>query len=108
MPRGGLSTFSYDEAWVASDQGRPLSLSLPFSLDDLTLTGERVGNYFDNLLPDTEPIRKRIQSKYGLAGRDPFDLLAAIGRDCVGAVQLLPVDETPQDVFSIQASTLRD
>lgn len=106
--RGGLSTFSYDEAWVTSAQARPLSLSLPYGLDDLTLTGERVGNYFDNLLPDTDAIRRLIQSKYGLTGRDPFDLLAAIGRDCVGAVQLLPVGETPEDVFSIRASALGD
>jgi serine/threonine-protein kinase HipA len=100
-------TLAYDPAWVESDEGRPLSLSLPFNLDDQTVSGERVGSYFDNLLPDSEPIRRRIQSKFGLAGVDPFELLAAIGRDCVGAVQLLPVGETPEDVFSIQARALR-
>lgn len=100
-------TLAYDPAWVESDEGRPLSLSLPFNLDDQTVTGERVGSYFDNLLPDSEPIRRRIQSKFGLPGVDPFELLAAIGRDCVGAVQLLPVGETPENVFSIQARALR-
>ena len=56
--------FSYDPAWVDAEEGRPLSLSLPINLDGLTLKGDRVGNYFDNLLPDSEPIRRRIQTKF--------------------------------------------
>ncbi|HEU5076235.1 MAG TPA: type II toxin-antitoxin system HipA family toxin [Polyangiaceae bacterium] len=108
IPRNAPMEFAYDEAWVSSPEGRPLSLSLPFTLNALAVTGERVGNYFDNLLPDSEPIRRRIASRYGVAGRDPFDLLAAIGRDCVGAVQLLPVGEVPQDVHTIRTKTLRD
>lgn len=108
IPRSAPMAFTYDEAWVSSPEGRPLSLSLPFTLNALTVTGERVGNYFDNLLPDSEPIRRRIASRYGVAGRDPFDLLAAIGRDCVGAVQLLPLGEEPADVHTIRTKVLRD
>jgi len=33
-------------------------------------------------------------------------VLAAIGRDCVGAVQLLPPDETPADIRKIDAHPL--
>lgn len=106
IPRNAPMALTYDGAWVSSPEGRPLSLSLPFTLDELTVTGERVGNYFDNLLPDSEPIRRRIASRYGVAGRDPFDLLAAIGRDCVGAVQLLPVGEEPEDVSRIRTRIL--
>lgn len=108
IPKNGPMELSYDEAWASSPEGRPLSLSLPFTLDELTVKGERVGNYFDNLLPDSEPIRRRIASRYGTRGRDPFELLAAIGRDCVGAVQLLPVGEKPQDVFQIRTKALSD
>lgn len=100
--------FTYDAGWVASKEGRPISLSLPITLDQLTLTGERVASYFDNLLPESEPIRRRIQSRYSLASRESFDLLAAIGRDCVGALQLMPVDEEPQDVFTIRTTALSD
>lgn len=99
-------SLAYDEAWASSVAGRPLSLSLPFTLDELSVTGERVGNYFDNLLPDSEPIRRRIASRYGVTGRDPFDLLAAIGRDCVGAVQLLPVGVEPEDIARIRTRAL--
>ncbi len=100
--------FSYAPTFVASEEGRPLSLSLPINLDGQNVTGEKVGFYFDNLLPDSDPIRRRIQSKYGLRTIEAFDLLAAIGRDCVGAVQLLPEDEQPKDVFSIQAAPLKE
>lgn len=103
----GQVTFTYAEAWVQSKEARPLSLSLPINLDNRTVAGAAVTNYFDNLLPDSEPIRRRIQARYG-TGSDPFELLAAVGRDCVGAVQLLPVDERPQDVFAIQASPLSE
>jgi serine/threonine-protein kinase HipA len=57
-----------------------------------------VRDYFDNLLPDSEPIRKRVASHYKLPSIDAFDLLQEIGRDCVGAVQLLEEDEAPIDV----------
>jgi len=106
IPRNAPMSLTYDEAWASSEVGRPLSLSLPFTLDELSVTGERVANYFDNLLPDSEPIRRRIASRYGVTGRDPFDLLAAIGRDCVGAVQLLPVGEEPEDVTRIRTKAL--
>ena len=106
IPRNAPMSLVYDEAWASSVVGRPLSLSLPFTLDELSVSGERVGNYFDNLLPDSEPIRRRIASRYGVVGRDPFDLLAAIGRDCVGAVQLLPVGERPEDVTRIRTKAL--
>lgn len=99
-------TFTYDAGWASSPRGRPLSLSLPFTLDKLSIVGERVGNYFDNLLPDSEPIRRRIGSQFGLSLRDPFDLLSAIGRDCVGAVQLLPPGEQPASVASIRTQPL--
>lgn len=105
---GGAMEFSYDPAFVMSEEGRPLSLSLPINLDGQPITGEKVGSYFDNLLPDSDAIRRRIQSKYRLGTVDAFDLLAAIGRDCVGAVQLLPEGQRPEDVFSIQASALRE
>src|SRR5690606_6169888 len=44
---------------------------------------------FDNLLPDNPQIRGRIQAKFQVATNQPFDLLASIGRDCVGAIQLV-------------------
>jgi serine/threonine-protein kinase HipA len=108
MPARGQMEFQYDAAWMESEEGRPLSLSLPFSLDSGLIKGRPVETYFDNLLPDADPIRKRLQDRFHIASRDAFDLLAEIGRDCVGAVQLLAPGEQPKDVYAIDAAPLTD
>ena len=87
--RTGTPVLRYDEAWVRAEEGRALSLSLPFSAG-LELRGEAVTNYFENLLPDSADIRRRLRSRFRARSTEAFDLLTAIGRDCVGAVQLLP------------------
>lgn len=102
------SSFQYDPAWVADPAGRALSLSLPFLPQNLPHRGEVVENFFDNLLPDSDAIRRRLRSKFATESTGAFDLLAAIGRDCVGAVQLLPADEAPAGVHTIDAEPLTD
>ena len=108
IPVRGEEEFHYDADWMKSPEGRPLSLSLPFSLDNAPIKGRVVAHYFDNLLPDSESIRRKIQSQFGTDFRTTFDLLAAIGRDCVGAVQLLPLGEQPGDVRTIGAKPLSE
>jgi serine/threonine-protein kinase HipA len=73
---------------------RPLSLSLPITQDP-TIAGPVVANFFDNLLPDDERIRRRVSARFKTGSTDVFELLQAIGRDCVGAVQLLPPEQPP-------------
>ena len=102
----GTSSFQYDPAWTAAADRRRLSLSLDFSPDNTPHKGAVVDDYFDNLLPDSEPIRKRLQSRFGAESQDAFTLLKAIGRDCVGAVQLLPEDEEPVDVEKVKFEEL--
>jgi serine/threonine-protein kinase HipA len=87
----GALQFTYDPIWVQSKASIPLSLSLPLTFD--TYSGDTVVNYFDNLLPDNDGIRKVLAQRMSLNSRESFDLLAAIGRDCVGAVQLVPFEE---------------
>lgn len=109
IPTRGPMELQYDQGWMDSEVGRPLSLSLPFGVDGNTpVRGDRVQNYFDNLLPDSDIIRKRIATKFKTASLEPFDLLKAIGRDCVGAVQLLAEDEEPEGVHRIQGTPLND
>jgi serine/threonine-protein kinase HipA len=99
--------FDYDPGWIASDAGRPLSLSMPFT-GAQALRGSVVNNYFENLLPDSEPIRKRLAARFKTDTLEAFDLLEAIGRDCVGAVQLLGADESPVNVTSIEGTPLSE
>ncbi|MGF6552568.1 type II toxin-antitoxin system HipA family toxin [Paraburkholderia youngii] len=108
LPARGPMEFAYDAAWIASPAGRPLSLSLPFTPGNMTHKGPRVLNYFDNLLPDSDAIRKRIAQRYRTETLDAFDLLRAIGRDCVGAVQLLGEDDAPAGVQRIEGTPLSD
>ncbi len=104
----GTDSLIYDSNWTASQQGRPLSLSLPFAFNNAPLVGPAVYNYFDNLLPDSDTIRRRLQARFHTLNGAAFELLAAIGRDCVGAIQLLPDEQPPQDVFRIQAEALTE
>lgn len=108
MPARGAVELRYDPAWVRSSVGRPLSLSLPFTIGNEALRGARVLNYFDNLLPDSEPIRKRLASRFHTGSTEAFELLQAIGRDCVGALQLLPEDEQPIGFDRIEGTPLTD
>ncbi|MCP9914081.1 HipA domain-containing protein [Cyanobium sp. BA20m-14] len=94
LPARGPQEFSYREAWLRSSQFRPLSLSLPAGLGASTLRGTAVESWFDNLLP--------------AASTSAFDLLAAIGRDCAGAMQLLPPEQEPSGIDRIKARPLSD
>lgn len=107
-PSRGSHVLHYDPAWVQSPAGRALSLSLPFTPENLPHRGNVVANFFDNLLPDSDGIRARLRSKFGTDSTAAFDLLAAIGRDCVGAVQLLPPDEPPTGWQRIDGEPLSD
>ncbi len=108
IPASGPAEFSYDPLWVRSEQARPLSLSLPINLDGVPLKGDKVGFFFDNLLPDSDVIRQRVRSRFHTRSADAFDLLEAIGRDCVGALQLMPEDKAPEGVAEISATPLSD
>lgn len=101
--RAGRDSFQYDSEWVASPYARNLSLSLPITAGNDRLTGPEVGYYFDNLLPEHPRLRERLRQRYGLRSADAFELLNAIGRDCVGAIQLLPGDAVPTGWDSIES-----
>ena len=104
----GVHALEYDRAWVDSPAGRPLSLSLPFTLRNEPIRGAKVAHYFDNLLPDADSIRQRLRSRFSTGSTGAFDLLRAIGRDCVGAVQLLPGDEEPRGFDRIEGEVLSE
>jgi serine/threonine-protein kinase HipA len=99
--------FRYDASWLESPRRRSLSLSLPIS-GSPELKGQEVRNYFDNLLPDNDRIRARLRRRFGLRSSGIFDLLEAIGRDCAGAVQLLPEGVTPQGWDRIDCEALTE
>ncbi|WP_293599308.1 type II toxin-antitoxin system HipA family toxin [Polynucleobacter sp. 35-46-11] len=101
-----LETFNYSDEWISRECARPLSLSLPFLPGNASHQGDLVNHYFDNLLPDSDVIRRRLASRYQSKSLGAFDLLSQLGRDCVGAVQLLPEGELPAGIHQIQGRAL--
>lgn len=99
-------TLAYAQSWFDAPAGRPLSLSLPFQPGNLPHQGEIVHNYFSNLLPDSQPILARLAQRFQTGSTDAFDLLTEIGRDCVGALQLVPAGQDPGDPLTISGVNL--
>jgi len=102
----GEHRFQYADSWPASPAARPLSLSLPLTPDNVPHRGNAVLHFFDNLLPDSDTIRRRLRDKFTTGSTETFALLAAVGRDCVGAVQLLPLGEEPTGFDRIESAPL--
>ncbi|MDR6305181.1 serine/threonine-protein kinase HipA [Nitrobacter vulgaris] len=90
---GGAVSFQYDESWLGWENAIPVSLSLPLRED--SWRGAPVIAVFENLLPDSELLRRRVAERVGAEGADAYSLLVAIGRDCIGALQFVAdgVDE---------------
>ncbi len=84
----GAIDFQYDKTWLDWENAIPVSLSLPLRED--RYLGDPVLAVFENLLPDNEDTRRRLAERSRADGFDAYSLLAAVGRDCVGALQFLP------------------
>lgn len=89
----GTLTFQYDVGWIRSAHARPISVSMP--LTDLPYKGDTVEAYFDNLLPDSKRVRRAIAERVNAKSESPYDLLASIGRDCVGALSITDSPSSP-------------
>lgn len=89
---GGAVSFVYDAAYLNHPQAVPLSVSLPLRTAAYADAETRI--FFDNLLPEGE--RRRAEA----LGRriDPADvvgLLEVLGRECPGAVSVVPSAAPP-------------
>lgn len=69
-----------------------LSMSMPTSVRSYPDRGARP--FFDGLLPEGEA-RRIIAYDLGIPEPDTFGLLQALGRDCAGALAILPAGELP-------------
>ena len=83
----GATAFRYDPEWLSSERAFSISLSMPLS--DRIWSGEHATSYFDGLLPDDRTVREKIAAREHADSAGIFDLLAVIGRDCVGALRFV-------------------
>lgn len=93
---GDRLSLRYDDAWVARDDAYPLSLSLPLAA---THHGhEPIEAFLWGLLPDNELVLERWGRRFQVSPRNPFRLLAHVGEDCAGAVQLVPPERVASEL----------
>lgn len=97
---GGEIAFQYDPGWLDWEHALPISVSLPLRED--RYIGGSVTAVLDNLLPDSEPIRRRVAERVGAEGYDAYSLLVEIGRECVGALQFLPEGQEPAPAGAVE------
>ncbi len=90
---GGATAFRYAEEWLTWDQAIPVSLSLPLRED--AFKGGPVVAVFENLLPDSDKLRRRVAEKVGANGTDAHSLLSRIGQRLRGALQFIPENDDP-------------
>ena len=102
--KNGALQFKYAKEWLRSEYSRSLSLSIPLS--EKVYEGDVIYNFLDNLLPDNDAIRAKMQVRFKTSTTQPFDLLAAVGNDCVGAIQLS--SELVTESSQIKAKPLTD
>lgn len=108
LMRGGQEQveFLYDDHYRGDDDSTPLSASMP--------KAERghgpnvVMPWLSNLLPDAEEVRSRWATKFGERRTDPFTLLAHMGEDAPGSVQIVPEDVVPAEAGELSEMTERD
>jgi len=104
-PDGGTS-FRYDPDWLSSESAFPISLSMPLS--DRIWSGTGATSYFDGLLPDDRAVREQIAAREQAGSAGIFDLLAVIGRDCVGALRFVPEGSDPGDPTRMEYRPVTD
>lgn len=103
---GGAIAFRYAPDWLTSDKAFAISLSMPLS--DKVWTGDAANAYFDGLLPDDQKVRETIAAREHADSAGTFDLLASIGRDCVGALRFVPEGEPPGDPTAMTSRPVSD
>ncbi len=103
---GGATSFRYDSDWLSSERALPISLSMPLS--DRLWSGVQATSYFDGLLPDDRKVREKIAAREQADSAGIFDLLAVIGRDCVGALRFIPEGMDPGDPAKMEYRPVSD
>ena len=102
----GAIDFQYDPSWLDWEHALPISTSLPLRED--RYGGDPVVVVLDNLLPDSEPVRRRVAERVQAEGYDAYSLLAKVGRDCAGALQFLPEGQEPGSAGMLEGREVDD
>lgn len=83
--------FSYHPRYVTGANPTTLSISMPLTTSPYRQS--HVKPWIDGLLPDSDDVRGRWGRAFGVPATNSFLLLAHMGEECPGAVQLCIPDE---------------
>lgn len=83
------TTFSYSDEWLNRNDAVPVSLTLPLRSEPYVSEG--LHPFFENLLPEGWLLEVSSKS-LKVSKSDPFGLLLATCADCVGAVEIKPLE----------------
>jgi serine/threonine-protein kinase HipA len=86
----GQVSFAYDAAWLAAPGASALSHSLPLKAEPFSRS--ECEAFFAGLLPE-QGQRDQVARALGVSAGNVFSLLREIGRECSGAVSLVPEGE---------------
>ena len=92
----GNTVFIYTPEYLVSGQAIPISLSLPLTEAPATDAASRA--FFDNLLQERDAPLRSVMDQYGIARSDIAGLLYHLGKDCAGAISVVPEGAPPAKV----------
>lgn len=87
-------TFAYDAGYLASEGAEAVSLTLPLS--DEPYHDTVLFPFFDGLIPEGW-LLNIAESSWKINQRDRMSLLLACCKDCIGAVSVIPTNESPAE-----------
>jgi serine/threonine-protein kinase HipA len=83
--------FAYDDGYLARPDAVPVSLTLPLAKE--TYSGKTMIPFFDGLIPEGW-LLDIAQKNWKLDPRDRMGLLLTCCKDCIGAVSIVPEQES--------------
>jgi len=92
VSRRQVAQLRYRDDYVAERGEGALGLSVALPVTSQRVSGDVVEFWIESLLPEGET-RTTLEQYFRIRRGDGFALLAALGRDCAGAVAVLPAGE---------------
>lgn len=87
-------SFRYGDEWRSAPTAYPISLSMP--LASLDHGHAKIEAFLLGLLPDNQRILENWASRFHVSSRNAFGLIASVGEDCAGAIQLVRPQRLPE------------
>lgn len=92
------AVFQYSREYINSENSFPISVSLPIS--DKPFSQKDTKSFFEGLLPEGFS-RKSVASLIKADEEDYLSILAALGRECLGALMIVQEDEKEESGYKL-------